>query len=220
MSNSLRILCISLIICILLMFIIFIIPKLRKALIEVFKEDFRFVILFFINIIAICSISYIIIMGISLKEEKIQRVNVIETEKEIVSLNFKQEINGSIDGNFILGIGSIDGDINTESYFYFYTKENNRYKLEKIAREKVELEETNEVNPKIVYRKFEDVQDIIKTPTKIGKLLGLKLEKEENIKLDTLSNRFMGLYKGSIKSETVLYIPVGSIVENFNPNVE
>ena len=104
-------------------------------------------------------------------------------------------------------------------YFYFYTKENNRYKLEKIEREKVELEETNEVNPKIVYRKFEDVEDIIKTPTQIGELLGLKFEKE-TINLDTISNRFMGFYKGSRKSETVLYIPVGSIVENFNPNVE
>lgn len=30
----------------------------------------------------------------------------------------------------------------------------------------------------------------------------------------------MGLYKGSRKSEIVLYIPVGSIVENYNPNVE
>jgi len=162
---------------------------------------------------------YIILTELSLKEEKTQRVNVIETEKEIVSLNFKQEINGSIDGNFILGIGSVDGNINNESYFYFYTKENNRYKLEKIEREKVELEETNEVNPKIVYRKFEDVEDIIKTPTQIGELLGLKFEKE-TINLDTISNRFMGFYKGSRKSETVLYIPVGSIVENFNPNVE
>ena len=65
---------------------------------------------------------YIILTELSLKEEKTQRVNVIETEKEIVSLNFKQEINGSIDGNFILGIGSVDGNINNESYFYFYTK--------------------------------------------------------------------------------------------------
>lgn len=219
MSNSLRILCFSLIISIVLISIIFIIPKSRKYLIKTFKEDFAFMILFLTSIMAISLVNYIILTELSLKEEKTQRVNVIETEKEIVSLNFKQEINGSIDGNFILGIGSVDGNINNESYFYFYTKENNRYKLEKIEREKVELEETNEVNPKIVYRKFEDVEDIIKTPTQIGELLGLKFEKE-TINLDTISNRFMGFYKGSRKSETVLYIPVGSIVENFNPNVE
>lgn len=104
-------------------------------------------------------------------------------------------------------MGGVSGNVGTESYFYFYTKENNRYKLEKINTDIVLIEETNEVNPKIVYREYNDMVVANQIPTKLGEKLGLKEDKFEV----TTSDK---------KSETILYIPVGSIVENYNPNVE
>lgn len=57
------------------------------------------------------------------------------------------------------------------------------------------------------YREYNDMVVANQIPTKLGEKLGLKEDKFEV----TTSDK---------KSETILYIPVGSIVENYNPNVE
>ncbi|WP_302640410.1 hypothetical protein [uncultured Clostridium sp.] len=210
MSNGGKISLISLSITILIISIFFIIPKSRKVLIKAFKEELvamamgtcAFILGGLILISPIIRDSLIQVT----QEEKLN-VIVNESEKEIASLKWKQGINGDIKGSFVLGMGGVSGNVGTESYFYFYTKENNRYKLEKINTDIVLIEETNEVNPKIVYREYNDMVVANQIPTKLGEKLGLKEDKFEV----TTSDK---------KSETILYIPVGSIVENYNPNVE
>lgn len=207
--NGGKIFLISFFITILIISIFFIIPKSRKVLIKAFKEESvamamgtcSFILGGLILIIPIIKDNLIQVT----QEEKLN-VIVNESEKEIASLNLKQEINGDIKGSFVLGMGGVNGNVGTESYFYFYTKENNRYKLEKINADIVAIEETNEVTPKIVYREYNDMIVTNQIPTKLGEKLRLKEDK-----LETTYDK---------KSETILYIPIGSIVENYNPNIE
>lgn len=185
---------------------IFLIPPLRKFLIEGFKASFgtASIVVIFVTLLSTLPLAPIVrasLVQITTEEN----VEIIEDEKEIVSLNLNQGINGNLNGNFTLGMGSVSGKVGTESYFYFYTKIENRYKLEKVNAETVLLEETNNVNPKIVYRQYNEIKVTTHTPNKLGEFLGLSIT---NYK-----------YNNKEKSETILYIPVGSIIENYNPNL-
>jgi hypothetical protein len=77
-----------------------------------------------------------------------------------------------------------------------------------IKYEKREVIEETDETPKIVYRELKEVADKIKTPTKFGDFLGLTYKKDE------------AKWIISSEKEIILYIPIGSIIENFNPNVE
>lgn len=207
MNNNIIIISISLCITILIVAIFFIIPKSRRVLIKAFKEEFivmslSIIMCILLGLLVFTNISRIVLMDTK-QEEK---VNIIENEKEIVSLNLNQGISGAMNGSFILGIGSINGNVDTETYFYFYTKEDNKYKLEKINTEIALIEETDEVNPKIVYREYNNVVVVTQIPTKLGEKLGLNIEEFE--------------YTNTKNNETILYIPSGSIVENYNPNLQ
>lgn len=196
---------VSILIILVFTFISLIFKESRSALIELFKEAKIFlVIAFSVLLIIFLFVGFIItsFFTYSIKYEK--REVIEETAKEIVSLNYNKEINGG----FTLGFSGIgNGNLNTDNYYYFYSKDNNRYKLEKINVEDVFIEETDEA-PKIVYRKLKEVADKIKTPTKFGDFLGLTYKKDE-AKWIIFSEK-----------EIILYIPTGSIIENFNPNVE
>lgn len=186
--------------------IVFLIPPLRKFIIEGFKASFgtTSMVVIFVSLFLAIPLSLIVrenLFQITTEEN----VEIIENEKEIVSLNFKQGISGELNGNFTLGMGSVNGEIGTESYFYFYTKIENRYKLEKVNAETVLLEETNNINPKIVYRQYNEIKVTTHTPNKLGEFLGLSITNYKRINKE--------------KSETILYIPVGSIIENYNPNL-
>ena len=199
-----------------LLLISFLIKPIRKRLIEDFKDkEFRYVMIVLLGIFLIVylCVGTLILSIFSYRTNYEKRDVVEETEKEIVSLNLNKDINGSVDGGFILGIGSVGGTVNTENYYYFYTKENNRYKLEKINAEEVFIEETNDNNSKIIYRKTKTVKDKIRNPNKFGEWLGLEVNKFENVQsiLDLMNKT---------EYEIILYIPIGSIIENFNPNVE
>lgn len=186
--------------------IVFLIPPLRKFIIEGFKASFGTTSM----VVIFASLFLAIPLSLIVRENLFQitteeNVEIIENEKEIVSLNFKQGISGELNGNFTLGMGSVNGEIGTESYFYFYTKIENRYKLEKVNAETVLLEETNNINPKIVYRQYNEIKVTTHTPNKLGEFLGLSITNYKRINKE--------------KSETILYIPVGSIIENYNPNL-
>lgn len=122
---------------------------------------------------------------------------------DIASINLNSSTGGNLSGSFILGSGSINYESKIESYFYFYVKdEAGRYKLDKLNSEDVLLEETNEVSPSILISKTYDVVETV--PTKFGKLIGFKTESRE--------------YLDESLTETIIRIPNGSIVQEYNPN--
>lgn len=79
--------------------------------------------------------------------------NVTEIQKEIVSLNIKSNINGETDSFFFIGTGIVAGSINDEEYYYFYSKTDNRYRMEKVLAKDVVLIEYDGV-PKVVYEEI------------------------------------------------------------------
>lgn len=131
--------------------------------------------------------------------------NIKTSTIDIASINLNNNTSETLTGSFILGTGSISSESKVESYFYFYVKDQaGRYKLDKLNAEDVLLEETNEVNPSVLTSKTYDVVETV--PTKFGKLLGFRNESREYID-DSLT-------------ETVIRIPVGSIVQEYNPNLQ
>lgn len=143
----------------------------------------------------------------------VNRVNTInsnvveETEKEIVSLNIKNNINGEAKG-FFVGIGGVNGNISEEEYYYFYTKNNNRYKLEKVSADNVELIE-DEGTPKIVYKKVNETKSVKVTTGNFSKFLGFNFDDEYELN-----------YGAVEKEEILIYIPPNSILSNFDVNLE
>lgn len=147
------------------------------------------------------------IIGITLRynaftfEHKEPRVE--ESVTEIASINLNTSSNQALHGSFILGSGSISSESKVENYFYFYAKdENGRFKLDKLNAEEVLLEENGEVNPCVLISKTFNVVETI--PTKFGKFLGFKNETSE-----TLDESL---------TETIIRIPSGSVVQEYNPN--
>lgn len=129
---------------------------------------------------------------------------VVESSVSITSVNLNSDPSISGSGSFILGSGSISIDSSIENYFYYYVKdENNRYRLDKINAETVLLEESNEREPSIVT--FDTYEVVATIPTTFGKILGFKEESNEHL--------------NSYLTETVMYIPEGSIVKDYNPNM-
>ena len=57
-----------------------------------------------------------IVISLDVNYESNIKENVIETEKEIVNLNMKSNVNGEIDGSFFIGTGGVGGSINDEEY--------------------------------------------------------------------------------------------------------
>lgn len=124
-------------------------------------------------------------------------------ERNICTLSLNNESSQAQNENnnsFSLGIDTST----TESYFYFFTEENSGYKLNKVNADTVYIKETNDIDPKIIINKEQKVSAVVSNPTDIGKSLNLKQEKEETII--------------SEKTETTIYIPVGSIIKSYNPN--
>lgn len=129
--------------------------------------------------------------------------NVKNTITDIASINLNSNTSGSLKGSFILGSGFISGESNIENYFYFYVKdEDGRYKLDKLNAEDVLLEETDKVNPSVLVSNTYNVIETV--PTKFGRLLGFRNESRE--------------YLDESLNKTIIRIPVGSIVQEYNPN--
>ncbi|MCR1950417.1 hypothetical protein NSA50_04970 [Clostridium sp. DSM 100503] len=157
-----------------------------------------------------------IVISLDVNYESNIKENVIETEKEIVNLNIKSNVNGEINGSFFIGTGGVGGSINDEEYYYFYTKTDNRYKLEKVLAKDVELIEYDGI-PKIVYKETKLIKERKRTNGVVSDFLKLYFNKEweENLSLFDLMK-----YEDSEKEETIIYIPKDSIFTNFNPNLE
>ncbi len=157
-----------------------------------------------------------IVISLDVNYESNIKENVIETEKEIVNLNIKSNVNGEINGSFFIGTGGVGGSINDEEYYYFYTKTDNRYKLEKVLAKDVELIEYDGI-PKIVYKETKLIKERKRTNGVVSDFLKLYFNKEweENLSLFDLMK-----YGDSEKEETIIYIPKDSIFTNFNPNLE
>lgn len=129
---------------------------------------------------------------------------VKENVAKIASLNLNRDPSSSVGGSFILGTGSVNVDTSTEIYFYYYTQdENGRYKLDKINAGTVLIDESNEVEPCI---KTTSTYNVSKADiSKLGEFLGFKEETKEYLVEDSV--------------ERVIYIPEGSVIQSYNPNL-
>lgn len=135
-----------------IMLILFFFKKTKKALINAIRKYMLsiFEYLFYSYFIYLI-IGFIVANANLFSKSYEDRIISNETEKEIVSLNLTQSTEGYINGGFILGYGYVDGRSTMESYYYFYTKENDLYKLEKVNAEGTLIKETDEEEPKIIY---------------------------------------------------------------------
>lgn len=216
MENIIRIGIYSGILTIIIIFIVIFIFTEKAERVEFIKSECR-VFAFISSILFILSPFIIgIVISFDVNYESNIKENVIETEKEIVNLNIKSNVNGEIDGSFFIGTGGVGGSINDEEYYYFYTKTDNRYKLEKVLAKDVELIEYDGI-PKIVHKETKLIKDRKRTNGVITDFLKLDFNKEweENLSLFDMIE-----YGDSEKEETVIYIPKDSIFTNFNPNLE
>ncbi len=216
MENTIRIGIYSGILTIIIIFIgVFIFTK-KGERVKLIKSDWGFFI--FISSILYMIVVFIIGIVIALDVNYASNIkeNVIETQKEIVNLNIKSNVNGEINGSFFIGTGGVGDSINDEEYYYFYTKTDNRYKLEKVLAKDVELIEYDGI-PKIVHKETKLIKDRKRTNGVITDFLKLDFNKEweENLSLFDMIE-----YGDSEKEETVIYIPKDSIFTNFNPNLE
>ena len=169
--------------------------------------------------IGMCTIVALIILFITflgVKYETTIKENITENEKEIVNLNIKSNVNGEINGSFFIGTGSVRGSIDEEGYYYFYTKTDNRYKLEKVLVNDVELIEYDGV-PKIVHKEIKLTKLKKRINGALSNFLKLDFNKEWE---ENFSSFDENKYGSSKQEETIIYIPKDSIFTNFNPNLE
>lgn len=169
--------------------------------------------------ISMCTTIAFIILFITflgVKYETTIKENIIETEKEIVNLNIKTNVNGEINGSFFIGTGGVGGSINDEEYYYFYTKTDDRYKLEKVLAKDVELIEYDGI-PKIVHKEIKLTKLKKRTNGALSNFLKLDFNKEWE---ENFSSFDENKYGSSKQEETIIYIPKDSIFTNFNPNLE
>lgn len=109
-------------------------------------------------------------------------------------------------GNFFLGTGNISG----ESYYYFYVKDNNKYRLNKVKAEETDIVEDS--NPRV--EKKTTVKMNKNTPGGLERFLGVSVTDtnwaEEPISLFS---------EQTVVEEYTLYIPKGSIKEEFSADL-
>lgn len=191
---------------------IFMIKEPDKKTIEIIKKEcgLWLGLVLFINFILSAVLTIIIFTSALIdcpQEIHIKSEVISETEKEIVNLNIKSSVNGDINGNFFVGIGGLSGNIADEEYYYFYTKTDNKYKLEKVLAKDVELIEYDGT-PKIVYKEIKTYE--------VGNMSNGALA--NFLKLDFTDEWVKGFPERS--EETTIYIPKNSIITGFNPNIE
>ena len=188
----------------------------EKRKIIIFKED--------LVVYGICSVIAILFLSLSIysvafltlnRESNIKEV-VSEIEKEIVNLNIKTSVNGELNGSFFIGTGGVGGSINDKEYYYFYTKIDNKYKLEKVLAENAELIEYDGI-PKVVYREIKLIKEKKRTNGVISNLLKLDFNKEWETNISLLDEFEYG---DSKQEKVIIYIPKNSIFTSFNPNLE
>ena len=180
------------------------------------KNDLFGLITFSIGMCTTIAFIILFITFLGVKYETTIKENITENEKEIVNLNIKTNVNGEINGSFFIGTGSVRGSIDEEGYYYFYTKTDNRDKLEKVLAKDVELIEYDGV-PKIVHREIKLTKLKKRTNGDLSNFLKLDFNKEweENLlSFDEIK------YGSSKQEETIIYITKDSIFTNFNPNLE
>lgn len=216
MDNVLKILIYSIIITVILATIYVFWSSEKGYRIRYIKEEFGDVA--FISSILFIIISFLIGGGIffDLNYEDTIKERVIENEKEIVNLNIKSNVNGELNGSFFIGTGGIGGNISDEEYYYFYTKKDNKYKLEKVLAKDIELIEYDGI-PKIVHKEIKLTKEKKRTNGFICDLLKLNFNKEWETNLSLFDELEYGWAE---KEETIIYIPKNSIFTNFNPNIE
>lgn len=120
-----------------------------------------------------------------------------ESSLTIASVDFDTRSKFS-DSEFILGKGSSDN----VDYFYFYSQDDDGiYKLDKIDSSTVSVEKTDDIDPSVVT--YTAYDELVESPTALGKLLGFKEETDE-----VINESF---------TEIVIYIPEDSVIKDFNP---
>lgn len=188
------------------------------------KEEHKVRVKDELEIYCICSIIAILFLSLSIysiafltlnRESNIKKV-VSETEKEIVNLNIRTSVNGELNGSFFIGTGGVGGSINDKEYYYFYTKVENKYKLEKVLAENAELIEYDCI-PKVVHREIKLIKEKKRTNGVISNLLKLDFNKEWETNISLLDELEYG---DSKQEKVIIYIPKNSIFTNFNPNLE
>lgn len=203
MCNTTKLLIISASIIIFLIILLLIIPKTREFICRFFEllidcsVSSLAIVLLFMIFIAITIILNGIFNRTLINKTSYTETNNIQTEKEIFSLDLNYE-----SGSFTLGVYNVE----TDFYFYFLTKENNQYKLEKLNSETAYLEETNDGNPRLTYTEESKILITEYTPTKTGEFLGLKKEKYTNVQSKNIKK--------------TIHIPKNSLIKEYKPTTK
>lgn len=207
MQNIDRLLSISFIATIFIpLILLFVIKPTREAILDEFEYGvaFPFAALLYLIIafFAFIIITFPVLKSISLNTSERTEIKTTHSETNIKSLYLNNEAEQILDKSnkpFSLGISMT----NTTSYFYYFSEEDGRYRLDKACADETYIEETNDINPKIISDTETEVLITEFNVTSIGKILGLEKEVTEKIVTQ--------------KTENTIYIPVGSLIENYNP---
>lgn len=141
----------------------------------------------------------------------------ITATKEIYSLDLSNDIHS----DFYLGTGNVTNDM---TYYYYVKNDDGTYSLENQSAKNltIQLIEENE-KPRIVYKRIKEVKELKKTmpdiftKLSINGLLGADGEWKPQ---SYISDLFFFIAPANEKSSIVIYIPQGSIKNNYDPNVK
>lgn len=145
---------------------------------------------------------------------KTQCVDKLVSSKEIIALN----LDTSTKGEFFLGCGSIEN----EPYYFFYTQDkNNNIKLNKIHYDEVILKYcTQGETPKI--KKYSEIdQNILVSKPSLwnNTLMEYFSFKKYNVG-DVVNDNSKPLLFETPSTKTIIYIPEGSIQNNFDVSLD
>lgn len=176
------------------------------------------------NIPVIMAISNLLFLGLSLFFFLQVEIKEPSNDKEIISSKeiYSLDLSKSNEGSFYLGSGNISEDM---KYYYYIKNDDGTYKLEneKAKNVNIHLIGDNE-NPKIVYEskaetKIKKTMPEIFNKLSINKLFGADGEWKRQGR-SIFYYILPGTTSDNEKVSITIYIPEGSIKNNYDPNIK
>lgn len=148
--------------------------------------------------------------------ERVEEKDVVAESHELLNLKDTTKADGKFVGVSVVGTGSMFGGSKTKTYYVFYMKSDKGYKYNKISPEDDD-----------VYIEFCGEEEQARYEVKEDSIKAI-LTKKPNIWVDGRSVDYLGKKIGDevIEDYTkyhryyVLYVPKGSIVQEYNINME
>ncbi len=160
------------------------------------------------SIVLVCIISFFLVPQ---KNDKFY--NIVHKEK-MYSIKNSNEINGTVNGNFVLGIGSVNGNIKTENYYYFFLEQSNPIGYKGFIKHKVPASKTLLVEKDTIPTYIENKVLQIQTKTYLFDLFEKPQIEEKKYSYSSIEAKFKGIkIPEAEKYEYILIIPKGTVTE-------